>query len=130
MLPNLRHPVSIYLLHQFLYQYFQVLRIIGSRAGVSGGSMEPLDFRESLNGTTRFLRFGATEPVNFEVCLCWNHYKYSHCAGSGLSIQNPAPVLSKPLRGPCRVVILTSQFLTHSETHRSIKSGKVGHLIF
>ena len=37
------------------------------RAGVSGsssGSMEPFDFGERYNGTTRFLRFGAMEPVN------------------------------------------------------------------
>ena len=38
------------------------------RAGISGGSsgsMEPLDFWERHNGTTRFLRFGTMEPVNF-----------------------------------------------------------------
>ena len=37
-------------------------------AGVSGGSngsMEPLDFRERCNGTTRFLRFDAMELANF-----------------------------------------------------------------
>ena len=41
--------------------------------GCSSGSMELLDFWERYNETTRFLRFGAIEPVNFLVCQCWKH---------------------------------------------------------
>ena len=33
--------------------------------GGSSGSMEPLDFSEGSNGTTRFLNLDAMEPVNF-----------------------------------------------------------------
>ena len=54
------------------FWYFYTLPWAGISGG-SSGSMEPLNFGESCNETTRFLRFGAIEPVNFLVCQCWKH---------------------------------------------------------
>ena len=44
------------------------MNLESKRAGVRGGSsgfMEPLNFWERLNGTTRFLGFGVMEPLKF-----------------------------------------------------------------